>query len=260
MYTKLQSSHLSYLRQLFAIQHPRSTRSSSALTLLRNFCHLVAQICWTLYSYSCLASLEQTPTSNYLTHPTNSPKPHPLLSFHSSFTPNLKHCSSTNAILIHPLLPTSLPVSTPNNIHHSRLTVYLPDSLDLTWCLSILFWTIACEQAGSRDFAFVGPVEIPSLRLRSLARTPDFKCSWILGCFTPCGKNEVSWKLSPRVFPCSKWPINTLCQNVVQFINIHWSHRFTRFHISSEIWKKINKGQEKNCNKLYSTANCQTKL
>src|SRR6218665_209371 len=52
-------------------------------------------------------------------------KPHPLLSLHSSFTPNLKHCSSTNPFMICPLLPTSLPVSTPNTnytIQHSRLT------------------------------------------------------------------------------------------------------------------------------------------
>src|SRR6218665_3211826 len=84
---------------------------------------------------------------NYLTHPTNSPKPHPLLSLHSSFTPNLKHYrySSTNPILICPLPPTSLPVSTPNTIHHSHLTVCLPDSLDLIRCLSILFWISACE-------------------------------------------------------------------------------------------------------------------
>src|SRR6218665_2321283 len=44
-----------------------------------------------------------------------------------------------DTILIHPLLPTSLPVSTPNTIHHSCLTVCLPDSLNLTCCLSILF-------------------------------------------------------------------------------------------------------------------------
>src|SRR6218665_902525 len=37
------------------------------------------------------------------------------------------------------------PVSTQNTIHHSRLTVCLPDSLDLTRCLLILFWTSACE-------------------------------------------------------------------------------------------------------------------
>jgi len=78
---------------------------------------------------------------NYLTHPTNSPKPHLLLSLHSFFTPNLKHCSSTNPILIHSLLPTSPHFSTPNTIYHSHLTVCLPDSLDLTRCLSILFWT-----------------------------------------------------------------------------------------------------------------------
>src|SRR6218665_475384 len=58
---------------------------------------------------------------------------------------SLKHCSSTNPFLNHPLHPTSLPVSTPNTIHHSRLTVCLPDSLNLTRCLSILFWTSACE-------------------------------------------------------------------------------------------------------------------
>jgi len=45
---------------------------------------------------------------NYLTHPTNSSKPHPLLAHHSSFTPNLiRHCPSTNLIRICPLLPTS---------------------------------------------------------------------------------------------------------------------------------------------------------
>src|SRR6218665_3813512 len=36
------------------------------------------------------------------------------------------HHSSTNPILIHPLRPTSLPVSTPNTIDHSCLTVCLP--------------------------------------------------------------------------------------------------------------------------------------
>src|SRR6218665_2511848 len=60
----------------------------------------------------------------------------------------------------------SSPVSTTNTIRHSRLPVCLPDPLDLTDSLSILFWTSACEQAGSRDFAFVGAVEISSLRLR----------------------------------------------------------------------------------------------
>jgi len=65
-----------------------------------------------------------------ISYTTNSPKPHLLLSLHSSFTPNWKHCSLANPILIHPLLPTSLPVSTPNTMHQSHLTVCLPDSLD----------------------------------------------------------------------------------------------------------------------------------
>src|SRR6218665_1711875 len=47
------------------------------------------------------------------------------------FIPNCKHCSSTNPILTYPLVPISLPVSTPNTIHHSRLTVCLLDSLNL---------------------------------------------------------------------------------------------------------------------------------
>jgi len=60
-------------------------------------------------------------------------------------TDTAKHCSSTNPILIPPPLPISLPASTPNTIRHSRLTVCLPDSLDLTICLSILFYTSAFE-------------------------------------------------------------------------------------------------------------------
>src|SRR6218665_95890 len=84
----------------------------------------------------------------------------------SSFTQNSKHCSSTNPILIPLLLPPSLPVSTPNTVHHNRLTVCLPDSLDLTCSFSILFWISACEKAGSRDFAFVDAEEFSSLRFR----------------------------------------------------------------------------------------------
>src|SRR6218665_1624740 len=61
--------------------------------------------------------------------------------FHSK----LKHCSLVNPILIHRHPHTYLPVSTPNTIHHSRLTVCLPDSLGLDRCLSILFWLSACE-------------------------------------------------------------------------------------------------------------------
>jgi len=41
-----------------------------------------------------------------------------------------QHCSLVNPTLIHPLSHTSLRVSAPNTIHHSRLTVCLTDSLD----------------------------------------------------------------------------------------------------------------------------------
>src|SRR6218665_17316 len=47
--------------------------------------------------------------------------------------------------IIHRLPHASIAVSTPNTIHHSHLTVYLPDSLDLDPCLRILFWLSVCE-------------------------------------------------------------------------------------------------------------------
>src|SRR6218665_150067 len=57
-YNTLQSSQPSYLRQLFTIQPPRSTRSSSPLTLLLL---PVTEIFQSFHSRSCPASLEQTP-------------------------------------------------------------------------------------------------------------------------------------------------------------------------------------------------------
>jgi len=75
----------------------------------------------------------------------NDLKPLTLSSLHSSFTPNWKHCSLANPILIHPLPHTSIPVSAPNTIQHRRLTVCLPDSLNFDRCLLILFWLSACE-------------------------------------------------------------------------------------------------------------------
>src|SRR6218665_2964103 len=147
-YNKLQPSQPSYLRQLFTIQPPRSTRSSTILISLRpsvtsslKFANRsIAKAVHPLWN-----NLPPALRQIYLTHPTNSPKLQLLLSLHSSLTPNLKHCSVTNPILICLLPTTSLPVSTPNTIHHSHLTVCLPDSLDLDRCLSILFWISACE-------------------------------------------------------------------------------------------------------------------
>src|SRR6218665_2945190 len=46
--------------------------------------------------------------------------------------------------------------------HDSRLPACLTLWI-LTPCLSILFWSSACEYAGSRAFAFVGAIEIWSL-------------------------------------------------------------------------------------------------
>src|SRR6218665_129475 len=54
------------------------------------------------------------------------------------FHPKLKTLLLTNKPILILLLPTSIPVSTPNAIHHSRLavSVCLPNSLDLTCCLA----------------------------------------------------------------------------------------------------------------------------
>src|SRR6218665_4170164 len=73
-----------------------------------------------------------------------------------------KQRSSTNPILIHHLLPSSLPVSTPSTVYHSRLTVCLPDSgfdplpIDFVWNkrLWIIWFPRLC------DITFVGAAEI----------------------------------------------------------------------------------------------------
>src|SRR6218665_3573885 len=89
-YNTLQSSQPSYLRHLFTIQPPRSTRSSSTLTLLRlsvtsslKFSNrsiaVAVQPLWNKLPQHC---------DKYLTHSTSSLKPLPLSSSHSSFTPN----------------------------------------------------------------------------------------------------------------------------------------------------------------------------
>src|SRR6218665_666001 len=90
-YNTLQSSQISYLRQLFTIQPPRSSRSSSTPTLLRpsvtsslKFAdrsiamHSSPSLCYKLPPVLC---------QKYLTNPTNSTKSHLLPSLHSSFPP-----------------------------------------------------------------------------------------------------------------------------------------------------------------------------
>ena len=144
-YNTLHSSQPSYLLQLFTIPPLRSTLSSST-----PFCHLVTQIFQSLHSRSCLASLEQSPASIV----TNI---WPILRAHSKLsschlstalslqTENTALLQILSWIVIHRLPHTSLPVSTPSTIYHSRLIVCLPDSVDLYRCLSILFWLSACE-------------------------------------------------------------------------------------------------------------------
>ena len=108
----LQSSQPSYLRQLFTIQPPRSTRSSSTLRLLRPSITLSLK-----FSNRSIAvavpplwnklppALRQISESSYELTQTSPLKISPRL-FHS----NLKHCSLANPILIYRLPRTSLPV------------------------------------------------------------------------------------------------------------------------------------------------------
>jgi len=60
----------------------------------------------------------------------------------------------------------------------------MPDSPDLD--LVYLFWSSACEQTGSRDFTFVGAVEVLSVRLRLLyiGLNALYKWSIVFGLFT----------------------------------------------------------------------------
>ena len=123
------------------VHHP--TTSFNPILIRSNttppFCHLVTQICWSLYRRSWPASLEQTPASIA----TNI---WPILRAHSYRSPCHLFHSELKTLLFSKSDPDSLsspylpPVSTPSTIHHSRLTVCLPDSLDLDRCLSILFW------------------------------------------------------------------------------------------------------------------------
>src|SRR6218665_13576 len=97
------------------------------------FCHLVGKICKSLHSHSCPAFMEHTLASiaKILTHPTNSPNPHLLLSLHSSFTPNLglKHCPSTN-----PAYPDSSPSYLPPRFNSKR---HPPQTICLTLWIMI---------------------------------------------------------------------------------------------------------------------------
>jgi len=94
------------------------------------FCHLVTKICQSLHSLSCPVSSEQTP-ARIATKIWPILRTHQnitswlLLSLHNSFTPNLKHSSSTNPIMIHPfhrLLPTYLRLNSKHHRGHPFMT------------------------------------------------------------------------------------------------------------------------------------------
>ena len=92
------------------------------------FCHLITKIYHSLYSRSSSPSLEQTPASIAQTIWPIQRTHLNLTSCYLATALSLKtenHCSLANPIPIHPLPLTSFPVSTPNTIHHSRLTVCL---------------------------------------------------------------------------------------------------------------------------------------
>src|SRR6218665_1218517 len=148
-YNTLQSSQPSYLhvRQLFIIHPPRSTRSSSTLTLLR--LSVTSSLKFSNRSIAVAVPPlwnKLPPALRQISDPTYElTQASPL-----AISPQLFH-SKLKTLLLSKSYPDSssppyLPsVSTPNTIHDSRLTVCLPDSLDLDRCLSILFWLSACE-------------------------------------------------------------------------------------------------------------------
>src|SRR6218665_1875563 len=99
--------------QLFTIQHSPSTRTSSALTLIRPSVTASRKLAFPLSSL--FGIIYRQHCDRYLTHPMNSPTPHlsTALSLQTEIT-------ALQQILSR-LILFSLPVSTPNTIHHSRL-------------------------------------------------------------------------------------------------------------------------------------------
>jgi len=131
-YNTLQYSQPSYLRQLFAIQSSRSTHSSSALTLFRH--SITSSLKFALSSiaiagpplWSKLPPALQQISDPFYELTKTSPLVISLQLFHSKLKALLFSKSYPDSSPS-PYLP---PVSTPNTIHHSRLIVCLPNSLD----------------------------------------------------------------------------------------------------------------------------------
>ena len=95
--------------------------------------YLINKVRKSLHSHSCSASLEKTPTcTKTISDPSYElTKTSHLAVFPQVFHSKLKTLLFGDPLLIAPLPLTFLVVSILNTIHLSRLTVCLPDSLDL---------------------------------------------------------------------------------------------------------------------------------
>ena len=214
-YNTRRSSHLSYLNQLF-------TFTFNAFLFRPNtappFFHLGTKICLSLHSLICPISVEQTPASitttiyeriHIRTYTYELTKISPL-AIPQFFTPNWKHCSSKNPVLIHPLLPPSLPVSIPNTIHLGRLYVCLPNSLDL--------WPLTYRLLDKRLWISWFP------RLRSCER----------------GRNlEFTITLTIRIFTIGYFKYRPLCGTVHP--SIHWSVGLTLVVVQCPLTSSLGK-------------------
>src|SRR6218665_2689928 len=126
-YNTLQSSQPSYLGQLFAIQQPRSTRSSSTLTLLRpsvtsslKFSNRSIAIAVPPLWNKLPPVLRQISDLCYTNELKSLRLPLPSIQSPQLFHSKLKDFSLANPILIHHLPRTSLPASTPNTKFYVR--------------------------------------------------------------------------------------------------------------------------------------------
>ena len=119
------------------------------------------------------------------------------LSIRSSFSSNWKCCSLANPILIHPLPHASLPVSTPNITHHSRLTACLT-----LWILTPLhFDFVLVKQMWinwiPRPITFCGRCRNLEFTITIINRILTY--SWAKACRSRGNASELTKS------PCSAW-------------------------------------------------------
>jgi len=188
-YNTLQSSQPAYLRQLFTIQSFCSTRSSSALTLqAQSYYHLITKICQSLHNqwawlFRLFGTNSRQHCDKYLTHPTNSPKPHLLQSLHSSFTPNWKHCSLANPIqfILFFISPSPPQLQTPSTIAiwlSACLTLWIwPDaywfcfwqaSVNKLFPATSLLWALCKSRVYDYDYIIVSLFHLRQIKLKHM--------------------------------------------------------------------------------------------